>query len=480
LGEIAEVIRGASPRPKGEPRYFGGTIPWIMISDISKEEGKFISKTRDTVTEEGAKKSRFLKAGTLILSNSGTVCVPKILAVDGCIHDGFVAFPDLTKNLEMLYLYYYFDYIRPKIIQENRQGVTQVNLNTNIVRNIDVPFPPLNEQRRIVSRVEELFTNLDAGVESLKKVKAQLRRYHQAVLKYAFEGKLTEEWRKTHKDQIEPAQEFLEQIRQEKRRKTTAEHEEPVSTAMSEISSLPQEWTYARLGDICDPVDRINPRIEPEKEFIYLEIASINNHQKITAPRRYFGKDAPSRARQLVKAGDTLFSTVRTYLRHIAIVDKMYDCQVASTGFCVIRPRTPISNRWMFYLVQTDNFLNPLTKIQRGTSYPAVRDSDVFAQIIPLAPLSEQQRIADEIERRLSEADEIEKIADQSLRLSERLRQSILKTAFEGKLVPQDPTDEPAEELLERIRNEKASRETAVKPKNKNYVKKKGLMRYVK
>lgn len=98
VGEIAEVIRGASPRPKGDPRYFGGDIPWIMISDISKEAGKFISKTRDKVTEEGAKKSRYLKTGTLILSNSGTVCVPKILAVDGCIHDGFVAFPNLTNS----------------------------------------------------------------------------------------------------------------------------------------------------------------------------------------------------------------------------------------------------------------------------------------------------------------------------------------------------------------------------------------------
>src|SRR5690242_17525323 len=116
IGNISKVIRGASPRPKGHPRYFGGDIPWIMISDISREKGKYISETRDKVTEEGAKRSRYLKKGTLILSNSATVCVPKILAVDGCIHDGFVAFPDLTKNLDILYLYYYFDYIRPQII----------------------------------------------------------------------------------------------------------------------------------------------------------------------------------------------------------------------------------------------------------------------------------------------------------------------------------------------------------------------------
>ena len=162
----SQVIRGASPRPKGDPKYFGGNILWIMISDISKEKGKYISKTKDKVTEEGAKKSRHLKKGTLILSNSGTICVPKILAVDGCVHDGFVAFPDLTKNVDILYLYYYFDFIRPKIMDQNKQGITQVNLNTDIVRNIIVPLSPLAEQHRIVSKVEELFTKLDDTIDA--------------------------------------------------------------------------------------------------------------------------------------------------------------------------------------------------------------------------------------------------------------------------------------------------------------------------
>lgn len=195
LGEITEIIRGASPRPKGDPRYFGGNIPWIMTSDISKEKGKYIAKTKDTVTEEGAAKSRYLKSGTLILSNSGTVCVPKILAVDGCIHDGFVAFPDLTINLDMFYLYHYFDHIRQKMIQENQQGITQVNLNTTIIKNVNFPLPPLPEQHRIVLKIEELFTDLDAGVQELEKAKVRVKNYRQAVLKAAFEGKLTEEWR---------------------------------------------------------------------------------------------------------------------------------------------------------------------------------------------------------------------------------------------------------------------------------------------
>ena len=125
-----------------------------MISDISREKGKYISKTKDTVTEEGAKLSRYLRKQTLILSNSGTVCVPKILGVNGCIHDGFVAFPDLSENINILYCYHFFDHIRPRIIQENKQGVTQVNLNTDIVKRIAIPFPSFDEQNKIAEEIE--------------------------------------------------------------------------------------------------------------------------------------------------------------------------------------------------------------------------------------------------------------------------------------------------------------------------------------
>jgi type I restriction enzyme S subunit len=326
--------------------------------------------------------------------------------------------------------------------------------------NIEILLPPLAEQQRIVSKIEELFTKLDAGVDALKKAKEQIKRYRQAVLKYAFEGKLTEEWRKTNMDKLESASVLLERIKEERKKKLGKKYKELPPIDTSELPELPEGWMWVRLGEIVNDIEITNPQKEPEKEFMYLDINSIDNtRQKIVSPKKYLGKAAPSRARQIIKAGDILFSTVRTYLKNIAMVDKQYDGQIASTGFCVIRPNNMISNKIVFFFVQSDFFLNPLTQIQRGTSYPAVRVSDVLSNYCPLPPLPEQHRIVEEIERRFSVADEVEKVIDNSLKQAERLRQSILKKAFEGKLVPQDPSDEPAEKLLERIKAEKENNE---------------------
>ena len=116
----------------------------------------------------------------------------------------------------------------------------------------------------------------------------------------------------------------------------------------------------------------------------------------------------------------------------------------------------------------SDFFLNPLNQIQRGTSYPAVRDSDVFDQFISLSSIDEQVKIIEEIESRLSIDDKVESIINAELKCAERLRQSILKQVFSGKLVPQDPKDEPASVLLERIKQEKAKNDNQRKSQKSN------------
>ena len=160
-------------------------------------------------------------------------------------------------------------------------------------------------------------------------------------------------------------------------------------------------------------------------------------------------------ARQLVRAGDIVFSTVRTYLKNIALVRPEYDQQIASTGFCVLRPAEPEFSKYLYYYVQYEPFLNQLARFQRGTSYPAVRDGDVTAQLIPVPPKDEARRIVAEIEKQFSRLDEAVANLKRVKANLKRYKAAVLKAAVEGKLTEgwrkAHPDVEPASELLKRI-----------------------------
>ena len=230
---------------------------------------------------------------------------------------------------------------------------------------------------------------------------------------------------------------------------------------------LPAGWTLTTLGELCFPVKKVRPRDKPADSFKYLDITSIDNvTRQIVAPKTYFGKDAPSRARQEVNSGNILFSTVRTYLRNIALVPTEFDGEIASTGFCVLGPCGLVESRFVFYFVQNDEFIRRLSSIQRGTSYPAVRDTDVLAQEIPLPPLAEQRRIVADIETQFTRLDASVAALRRAQANLKRYRASVLKDACEGRLVPTEAElarsegreYEPAAVLLERILAERRAR----------------------
>ena len=231
--------------------------------------------------------------------------------------------------------------------------------------------------------------------------------------------------------------------------------------------NLPFQWTTCSLANICLQVPKVSPTATPKKPFTYLDIASIDNSKlRIVTPKVYLGEDAPSRARQKVRAGNTLFSTVRTYLKNIAIVTPELDGQVASTGFCVLNPSDQVDSKFVFYYVQHDDFVTTLNPIQRGTSYPAVRDSDVLEQPLPLPPLPEQHRIVAEIEKQFTRLDASVAALKRAQTNLKRYRASVLKSACEGTLVPTEAElaraegrdYEPAAVLLERVLAERRAR----------------------
>ena len=152
---VAGIVRGASPRPAGDPRYFGGdAVPWVTVGEITKDGGVYLAETETFLTEEGATHSNLFPSGTLIYSNSGaTLGVPKILRIDACANDGVVAFLRLASNVHAEFLYHYLASITDCIREKVKQGSGQPNLNTDIVKDLRFALPPFDQQKLIVARI---------------------------------------------------------------------------------------------------------------------------------------------------------------------------------------------------------------------------------------------------------------------------------------------------------------------------------------
>ncbi len=363
-------------------------------------------------------------------------------------------------------------------ISESKLGIAVQNVNATKLKKIALPIAPLPEQHRIVAKIEELFTKLDAGVNELHKAQSQLKRYRQSVLKASFEGKLTEAWRAEHQDEIEPASVLLERILKERREKWEAEqleqmkakgkrpkddrwkakYKEPVATDTSELPELPNGWRWTMVGNIGLVASGQTPKgindLNLDGEIPFYKISDMNklgSEKFMQAAEITLDDNQTAKLGIHVrKQGTVIFpkrgGAIATNKKRILSCPSAYDLNIMGV---------------LPYIVPTDFFYQwllsiDLAALSDGSNVPQLNHKDIDPLPFPLPPLLEQQAIVSEVESRLTIADEVEKTITAELKRAEQLRQSILKKAFSGKLVPQDPNDEPASVLLERIKAEKA------------------------
>jgi len=157
---------------------------------------------------------------------------------------------------------------------------------------------------------------------------------------------------------------------------------------------MKEGWKTKPFGEILMKTETVNPCLSPEKEFDYIDVSSVSNETfNIERTQKLKGKDAPSRARRLVRTNDILFATIRPTLKRIAIVPEYLDKQVCSTGFFVLRPEPEIDHRFVFYSLFTEHFMRQMEGLQKGASYPAVTDGEIRAQLLSYPSLPEQHRI---------------------------------------------------------------------------------------
>jgi type I restriction enzyme S subunit len=235
---------------------------------------------------------------------------------------------------------------------------------------------------------------------------------------------------------------------------------EPICIADEVPFDIPESWEWVRLKTLTYN----HGQKKPTSEFCYIDIGSIDNkHQKLNEQETIVVPEkAASRARKIVNEGDILYSTVRPYLHNMCIIDREFSREaIASTGFAVLKCCADYSNEFLFYYMMSpdfDSYAND-TANSKGVAYPAINDERLSMALVPIPPVSEQRRILKQLLEILPTIQmydithqRLEKLNDT---FPAQLKKSILQDAVQGKLVLQDPADEPASALLERIRAEK-------------------------
>lgn len=198
--------------------------------------------------------------------------------------------------------------------------------------------------------------------------------------------------------------------------------------------SVNGDWPRVRLDELCEKrIPTRDPRNTPDEPFTYADISSVDNSAKrIVAAKQVRGRDASSRARQVIRAGDVLVSTTRPNLNAVALVPSELDDEIASTGFCVLRPLPSLDREFLFAFVQSREFASALSDLVKGALYPAVTDGQVRAQKIPLPPLEEQRRIAERLREQLAAVSQARAALEAQLAAAEALPAANLRAIFQS------------------------------------------------
>ena len=422
IKELGEIISGGTP-PSKETAYWGNDINWISPSDLTGYNKKNIAKGAKNLTFAGLKNSsaRVMPAGSVHFSSRAPIGYVVISSQPMSTNQGFKSLVP-SEAIFNEYAYYYFKASK-NLAEEKATGTTFKEISGAAFGKLPLPLPPLNEQKRVVAKIEELFSELDKGIESLKTAREQLKIYRQAVLKHAFEK-------------------FSERVALE----TVSDAVGGYAFKSPSFKTDGGKYQVMRMGNIRPGVIR-----EDESPVFLDEVDS-------TILDRY-----------LLKIEDVLITLTGTRNKrdygYTAIVKKAN--YLVNQRIAYLRFSPQYLPSFFLYYSWTEDFKRQFFGHETGNvGQGNVGMKAIRSTLIPKATIAEQKSVIDGLDASFATIENLEATIDTELQKSEALRQAILKKAFSGQLVAQDPADEPASVLLERIRSEKsATKSTVKKPK---------------
>lgn len=487
LYEIAQWGSGGTPSRKNV-KFYRGSIPWVKTGELGP---KYIRFAQEHITQEAIKRSSakvFPKGSVGIAMYGATIGKLSIWAADLSTNQACAVAQPRQEIFSSEFLYYFLLSQKHALIKAGKGGA-QPNISQGLLKGWPICLPPANEQRRIVDKIEELFSELDKGIESLKTAREQLKVYRHAILKHAFEGKLTEQWREENKHKLETPEQLLTRIRTERDRRYQQQIEEwnnaikaweaegkkgkkpnksKIPTELSDLEEaelanlpdLPPGYTYtylANLGDLGRGKSKHRPRNDPMLfggNYPFIQTGEVKASNRVIREYSQTYNDVGLVQSKLWSQG-TLCITIAANIAETAFLgfDGCFpDSIVGFTAFSDL-----VISEYVELFIKAVRVR--IEAYAPATAQKNINLSTLEGLIIPYCSIEEQKLVVNTVENIFLAIDGSENEIESSLKKAELLRQSVLKQAFSGLLVEQDPNDEPASILLERIGAEKVKRE---------------------
>lgn len=423
LSSVGKWGSGGTPTRTNPKYYDNGTIPWLVIGDLN--EG-YIKTATTFITEDGLENSsaKLLQEGTLLVAMYGSIGKTGITALP-CATNQAIAHCTPNEGINLHYLHRAIQNIKPHLISLGKGG-TQQNISQTILKDQKIPLPPTNEQHRIADKLDRVLAHVDAANEHLSRVAPLIKRFRQSVLEAAIAGRLTEDWRK---------------------------HDE-------------YKTTTARMGDIGKVTGGLTKnakRAELPLRKAYLRVANVYSNEVRLEEVLEIGLTESEYEKTKLTYGDLLIVEGNGSIDQIGRVamwkDELPECSHQNHLIRWRRSNLNIVPEFILaYLLSPAGRTQIISAASSTSGLHTLSVSKISALELNIPPVEEQSEIVRRVKKLFAFADRLEERLSQAQAAVQKLTPALLAKAFRGELVPQDPNDEPASELLKRLQESRTER----------------------